>query len=180
MIRQIDLEDAVLREAVERQAPGCRDWYLASPYTVYPSPDLAWRDACRLAAAFTQSTGHFVYSPIAETAGLVLHGSLKLTHAQWMERDKICVDRAAGLLVAMLPGWHTSKGIAMEIAWARAAGKPIIYLIPVGYGIARHGADHVPAGAAQAMVWHPDLMREVSAIELPADPYANEICAEAA
>lgn len=153
--------------------------YLASPFTVYPDKETAWRDACRAAAALQALTTMAVYSPIADSYGVEAVGGARLTHAEWMLRDKAMLLACEHVAVVMLPGWERSKGIAQEVAWAREAKMPVSYLQPVG----RHESDAYvigspeappPDGYAALPLYHPDLMREVWALPPREDPYAGE------
>lgn len=158
--------------------------YMASPFTVYPTKEMAWKDACRAAAALQACTPLAVYSPIADSYGVEAIGKATLTHADWMLRDRAMLLACEVVVVVMLPGWERSKGIAQEIAWAHDAKMPVWYVQPVGqhesgaYAIASMDAGP-PEGIPALPLFHPDLMREVWTAVLPADPYAGETTLEA-
>jgi hypothetical protein len=94
--------------------------YIASPY---------WSDvpqvredrfilACRIAAEFMRR-GEVVFSPIAHSHSIAKYGRLPAGHAfNWMAQDLPMLENACKLVVAMLPGWRESKGIAIEVKWA--------------------------------------------------------------
>ena len=146
----------------DRYGTPVKDWYLASPFTPYPVKEHAWLDACRMSAAFMACCpDHFVYSPIAETYGIEKVG-LEIDHAAWMARDKIAVDRAHGVLVACLPGITDSKGVRMEIEWAKAAQKPVVFLQPIGAHFHESVVigEHGPIGELTLGLYHKDVMSE--------------------
>jgi hypothetical protein len=103
--------------------------YLATPYSKYPTGiEMAFRDACVLTGRLLRS-GVKVYSPIAHTHPIAIHGKLDPhDHSIWLPFDKAVMDKADVLLVAKMPSWEASYGIAEEIKVFRQAGKPIYYL----------------------------------------------------
>lgn len=106
--------------------------YLATPYSRYPGGiDIAFRDAARLAARLLRA-GVKVYSPICHTHPIAIHGNLDpLDHAIWMPFDEAMMRVCDMLIVAHMPSWETSKGIAMEVEHFEKAGKRIFDLDPV-------------------------------------------------
>lgn len=174
----IRADNAALRACLP-QDPSWRV-YMASPFTVYPTKEIAWRDACRAAAALQACTPAAVYSPIADSYGLEAVGKAVLTHADWMLRDRTMLLACQLVAVAMLPGWETSKGIAQEIEWAAEARIPVVYLQPVG----QHASGAFVIGSMEAgppegvpayTLFHPDLMSEAWTAPRREDPYAGEI-----
>ena len=153
--------------------------YMASPFTVYPTKEMAWRDACRAAAALQACTPLAVYSPIADSYGVEAIGGAKLTHADWMIRDHAMLLACQVVVVVMLPGWERSKGIAQEIEWAHEAKLPVYYVQPVS----QHDSGAYAIGSMEAgpdegypalPLFHPDLMREAWTAPMHDDPYAGE------
>lgn len=106
-------------------------WYLATPYTRYRQGiDAAYREACRIAARLINN-GWTIYSPIAHTHGIALHGDIDPGAVVfWLDFDKPLMGAACGLLVATMAGWSESEGIAAEIAAFREAGKPVRFVDP--------------------------------------------------
>lgn len=104
-------------------------WYLATPYSRFPGGIWnAYWEACKV-AGWLIKRGVPVYCPIAETHGIAVHGGVDpLDHELWIRADRPKMDAAAGLIVATLPTWETSRGVLEEIAIFRAAGKPIGFL----------------------------------------------------
>ncbi|WP_291854826.1 DUF1937 family protein [Bradyrhizobium sp.] len=109
-----------------QRAPLC---YLATPYSRYPGGiERAFADAARLAAKMILA-GVKVYSPIAHTHPLAVHGGLDpLDHALWLPFDEAMMNAARVLIVAHMEGWQESAGIAYEVAYFERHNKPIFDL----------------------------------------------------
>jgi len=105
--------------------------YLATPYTKYPDGiEEAHAEACKLAARLLVN-GVMVYSPIAHTHAIAVHGKINpLDHAIWLPFDEAMMQAASVLVVAEMPSWQVSYGIRCEIEWFMRAEKPILYLDP--------------------------------------------------
>lgn len=103
--------------------------YLATPYSKYkPGIHMAFVEASIFAARLLQH-GIKVYSPIAHTHPLAIYGNIDpLDHSIWIPFDEAMMEVSEALLVAMMEGWHGSKGITHEINFFERAGKPIEYL----------------------------------------------------
>lgn len=106
-------------------------WYLATPYSKYP----AGIEAAFVLAA--ENTAHLiragvpVYSPIAHTHPIAVHGGIDpLDHSIWLPADAPLMAAASGLIVLTAETWEVSYGISVEIAAFKAAGKPILYMAP--------------------------------------------------
>lgn len=107
--------------------------YLATPYTKYKDGDIdaAFRDAAKLAAQLLRA-GIKVYSPIAHTHPIAIHGKIDpLDHKIWLPFDEAMMDACDVLIVAEMEGWRESKGIAHEVAVFKLAAKPIFHLDPL-------------------------------------------------
>ena len=106
--------------------------YLATPYSRFRGGiDEAFVAACRVAAELVKK-GVSVYSPIAHTHPIAVHGGIDpLDHDLWLKFDAAMMAVADCCVVAMLPSWRSSRGIGIEIASFREAGKPVFYLDPV-------------------------------------------------
>jgi len=105
--------------------------YLATPYTRYiDGPEEAFRCACVLAARLIRS-GVNVYSPIAHTHPIAVHGGIDPLDQQfWYEFDATILKRCDTLIVAQMEGWEQSTGIALEVDEFNKQGKPIFDLDP--------------------------------------------------
>ena len=105
-----------------------RSWYayLATPYSQWPHGlDDAHRQACRLAWSLI-SRGVPVYSPIAHMHPIAMVGGLDPTdHELWLTVDEAMMAGAAELLIADLPGWRQSRGVAIEMRWFVGERRPI-------------------------------------------------------
>lgn len=100
--------------------------YLATPYSRYAAGlDAAFVAACEITASLI-SRGYSVYSPIAHTHPIALHGKLDpLDHTIWLPFNAAMMEASHGLIVALLPGWDSSLGVQHEIDYFARAGKPI-------------------------------------------------------
>jgi nucleoside 2-deoxyribosyltransferase len=104
--------------------------YLASPYS---HPDAVVRQkrfeaACRAAAALLRA-GFSVFSPIAHSHPIALHG-VPGTWAFWQQVDREQLRRCQAIVVLRLAGWETSVGVHAEIEQARRWGIPVIEVDP--------------------------------------------------
>ena len=104
-------------------------WYLATPYSKFPGGlEAAFAAAADLAAKLIALQVP-VYSPIAHTHPIALVGGLDpLDHSIWLPADRPLMAAAHGLLVAALPSWEESFGIAQEIADFQRRYRPIVRL----------------------------------------------------
>lgn len=85
--------------------------------------------AARAAAHLTRN-GVFVYSPIAHSHPLAVHGGLSGSWDFWQRVARQWVERCDRLVVLKLDGWLESVGVQAEIEHARSLGKPVEYLEP--------------------------------------------------
>lgn len=106
-------------------------WYLGSPYSKYPlGLNAAHKAVCENAALLIEE-GVAVYSPIAHTHPIALHGQIDpLDHGIWLPIDAPLMAAADGLIVLKLMTWDRSSGLAFEIKGFAAADKPIVYMEP--------------------------------------------------
>lgn len=103
--------------------------YLASPYS-HNDPDVReWRfqQVCR-AAAVLMYNGQFVFSPISHTHPIAVHGNLPLGFDYWEEYDRLMLKMCSELVVLMLDGWESSKGVQAEIRIMSELAKPVRYM----------------------------------------------------
>lgn len=112
--------------------------YVATPFSAYPlGIERAWIDACKIAARLLK-IGVRVYSPIAHTHSIAIHGELDAMDLSiWLPFDEAMMEKCDSLVVAHLSSWELSKGIAHEIAFFERAGKPIFDLDPETLKITR-------------------------------------------
>lgn len=111
--------------------------YVATPYTKYPDGiTLAFIHACKLTARLLRR-GLKVYSPIAHTHPIAIHGSIDpLDLSIWLPFDGAMMEKADCLLVAMMQGWESSAGIKHEIETFIERDKPVYFLGPDDLSIA--------------------------------------------
>ena len=104
-------------------------WYLATPYSKYPKGiEEAFMVACRAAADLIRA-GVRVYSPIAHTHPVAIHGGIDpYAHEIWIPADMPFMRAAHGLIVLRAEGWEVSHGIAIEIAGFQKLNRPIVYM----------------------------------------------------
>ncbi len=104
--------------------------YLASPYT-HASPlvrEQRFLSACRVAARL-MSQGHAVFSPIAHSHPIAVHGDLDaVDHEFWMRQDIALLRKCDKVIVLRLPGWTESKGVLRELALAAQLNIPVEYV----------------------------------------------------
>lgn len=119
-------------------------FYFASPYSKRPDLETAFDAACRVAVRL-MSDGWPIYSPIVHMhpiAKYIYHDPRDSSF--WVNLCAPMMIGAKGLIVAKLPGWEDSAGIAAEIAYFRGAKKEILYvsgdpLMPIFAMLEREG-----------------------------------------
>jgi hypothetical protein len=106
-------------------------WYLGTVYSKHTGGiEQAFVEASQQAAILTLA-GVPVFSPIAHTHPIAIHGNIDpLDHAIWLEADRTLMEAAKGMIVCMMEGWRQSYGIDHEIKAFQRMGKPIIYMTP--------------------------------------------------
>lgn len=106
--------------------------YLAAPYTKGTDADRLYRaeQATIAAAILMRQFRYVVFSPLTHGHAVAPHLPVKevASHDFWMRQCLPFVQAAQKLLVLTLPGWKDSRGVQMEIDWARAAGKEIFLI----------------------------------------------------
>lgn len=106
-------------------------YYLSTPYSKFPRGiNAAFEEACRETALLVRH-GVPVFSPIAMTHPVALHGDLDpFDHTIWLAADHAFMQAAKGLIVCELEGWEASYGVRVEIDAFRVMGKPIYHMTP--------------------------------------------------
>lgn len=107
-------------------------WYLASPYSGHPhGKEVAFR-AAAANAGLLMAAGVGVFSPISHTHPVEKYSPQvrDKSHGFWMAVDRAIFDRCDGVLVLTDPGWLSSRGVTMEVGWAKERGIPIVYMTP--------------------------------------------------
>ena len=105
--------------------------YLASPYRGYPNGiEAAYEQALNVAGELTRR-GVRVFSPIVHSHRLAQYADVDpCDNGLWMDIDRRMAVACDALVVACLPGWMQSAGIAEEMDLFEADGKPVYYLHP--------------------------------------------------
>jgi hypothetical protein len=110
--------------------------YLASPYSKYPGgTERAFEDVSALAGKLLLK-GFKVYSPIALTHPIAVHGKIDpLDHSIWLPFDQAMMKVCEAILIAKMDTWEISFGISEEVKFFKAANKPVYYLDPASLKI---------------------------------------------
>lgn len=105
--------------------------YLGTPYSKFPGGiEAGFIAACELTAKLLVA-GIKIYSPIAHTHPVAIHGKVDpLDHSIWLPFDRAIMNKSDAMVVAMMPTWYDSYGIAYEVDTFRAADKPVFFLNP--------------------------------------------------
>jgi hypothetical protein len=106
-------------------------FYLASPYSKFSGGIVAaFEEVCEQAALLVRA-GVPVFSPIAHTHSIALHGHLDPYDLSiWLEADRAFMDAAKAIIVCKMDGWQESYGIGVEVEHFKRAGKPVHYMEP--------------------------------------------------
>jgi len=105
--------------------------YLATPYSKYElGIEAAFKDACKLTADL-QKVGLYVFSPIAHSHPIAVHGGLDpLDYRIWAPWNEKFMLSSSCLLVGKLAGWSQSVGVWAEIDFFRKRLQPVWFLDP--------------------------------------------------
>lgn len=109
--------------------------FLSSPYS-HPN-DAIREDRVRVAGdacAWLYRQGYLPMSPIVHWHHIALRNDLPTEAMAWTEWNRQWMYASDATVVLELYGWRDSQGIAMEVAWAEQAGKPVWRLVPSGQG----------------------------------------------
>lgn len=89
-------------------------WYLATPYRAHPrGREAAYGDACKVAQLLMVQ--HVpVYCPIAHGHGPSGFGLDPVDNDFWWKMNRPFLTAAGGIILAHLPGWENSAGMAEE------------------------------------------------------------------
>jgi len=104
--------------------------YLAIPFT--GCEEISFKYANEIAALLI-GEGHFVFSPISHSYPIWKTNLVEHSFDTWLELDKNFVDWASEIHVVVFEeeGWlkiKNSKGVQLELDWAKEKNKPIKYL----------------------------------------------------
>lgn len=106
--------------------------YVASPYN---DPDPAIRQkryeaVCDAVAKLAKKDDYALYSPIMHCHPIACIRQLPTDAMFWKNQNESMIDCMDVMIVLQLDGWFASKGVKMEIEYARAGLIPIIYMKP--------------------------------------------------
>ncbi len=111
--------------------------YLASPMS-HPSQailDLRLHIATAEAGLLMSGELH-IYCPAALSLGLqVVEALPQWEHSKWMRYDEELFKICDALYVVEIVGWEESKGVGIEIEWAKARGMPVTMLRPTAASV---------------------------------------------
>ena len=105
--------------------------YVASLYRRYPMGlEMAYINVAKLTARLAK-LGLNVYSPIAHSHGLSIHGGIDpIDDAFWAGYNTPFMMKSDALLVAEMESWEESEGMAHEILFFRMSRKPKHHINP--------------------------------------------------
>jgi hypothetical protein len=106
-------------------------WYLATPYTKYPlGIDRAFKDASEQAAIFIRR-GINVFSPIAHTHPIAVHGRMDpLDFKMWLKAQESFMKASCGVIFCKLISWEISYGMNEEKKIFLSDNKPLVEMEP--------------------------------------------------
>ena len=103
--------------------------YLAAPYSSRSQETRSQRVHQAGQAAFSLlKGGHDIFCPIVHGHYIEQAAAAHLDAERWYEHSLSMLSRAYELWVLLLTGWESSRGIAMEVAFARKRSKPVLLL----------------------------------------------------
>src|ERR1019366_7478803 len=112
--------------------------YLASPYTNFHTglDDAAFRAAEIAGLLFKHDV--YVYSPVVHCHSISYCADIDPLDAErWLKHCKRMAERCDILIIADMPGWNSSKGVAKEARWFGDAGKSVFLFKPETMAIGR-------------------------------------------
>lgn len=88
-----------------------------------------------VAAAMLMESGLTVFSPLSHCYRIKQHLTKEHPHSWWMQQDLRILYACDELFVLPLDGWRESKGVQMELEYARHHDRPIsiIQRLPDGF-----------------------------------------------
>jgi len=106
--------------------------YLASPYSGTDFEQELRYEHVKLAVKFMVEEKLAVYSPILHCHDLARTYKLPTDATYWELVNSGFINNCSELWVLMLPGWEESRGIELELQYARLLEKPVrfVYLPP--------------------------------------------------
>lgn len=104
-------------------------WYLCQPYSAHDgSFEDSFTEANRVAGTLIKH-GVNVFSPISHSHPIATDSQMDHSnHDLWLPNELAFIRVSNGLLINPSPGWRLSKGIAIEVTYAKELGKPVYVL----------------------------------------------------
>ena len=103
--------------------------YLASPYSgTVEQREQRFVAVCKVAAD-RMKDGDVIFSPIAHGHAIEQHMGGIQSHQFWMDQCFAMLRSADMLVVLCLPGWRDSKGVALEIEFAKNNNIPCAFVV---------------------------------------------------
>lgn len=103
--------------------------YLACPYSAPTAEGRLenFRQA-NIAASRLMNAGEMILCPVSHSHPIAVEAGLPTNWEFWEKIDRAYLSCCYKMIVMMLPGWGSSKGVAAEIKIAEEFGIPITYL----------------------------------------------------
>ncbi len=102
-------------------------WYVGTVYTQHSmGRDEAALDAAILAGMLARAAVN-VYSPIVHWHHIADVVDLPEAHDYWMRVDEPMMDRCDGMIYVRMNEYEKSRGLAHEVEYFTAQGKPVLY-----------------------------------------------------
>ena len=105
--------------------------YIATPYSD-PNDQvhqLRYHQACWAAKELKHD--FIVYSPIAHWHPIAVSEGMPTDAEFWKTQNEGMMQRCDVIIVIQFEGWVGSKGVAMEIKYAKENNKELIYINPI-------------------------------------------------
>lgn len=106
--------------------------YLATPYS-HPDPvvrERRYEEACRAARVIAMNRRYVAYSPVVYWHPIAVKYKLPTDAVFWATQNFGMMYAANVIIVVTFDGWQESKGVAMEIDFAKRNEKALIYVDP--------------------------------------------------
>lgn len=104
-------------------------YYLASPFTSkYPIEEHIRYSSILEVGHLLNLEGYVLIEPINQSYQKFITYKTPGDFKYWERHSKMLLKVSSGVIVAKIPGWSTSRGVKMEIEYAKELNYPIYYL----------------------------------------------------
>lgn len=117
-----------LADTIERCGEVDALFYLATPYSDYAGGMMQAAEHAAKVANLLLDKGLIVLSPVVHGHHVDIWSFAARPHDFWMRQCLALLPKCRGLIVAALPGWDASRGVAAEVEWAVEHRAPVFYL----------------------------------------------------